>query len=164
MIPSLNIHFDDDMIILEKWEPNKPISAIYFDGEKERYLVKRFMIDNPNKEEVFITDHANTQLQIVATDYRPMAEIIFSKRSLETRILNFEEFIAIKGVKALGNQLTTDKIKLVNLLDPLPYEAPEINDVDLIDEEIIENEIIEEVTPKKEDKPEKDEDGQTTLF
>ena len=164
VIPNLNIHFDNDMIVLEKWEPNKPISAVYFDGEKERYLVKRFMIDNPNREEVFVTDHANTQLQIVATDYRPMAEIIFSKRSLETRILNFEEFIAIKGVKAIGNQLTTDKIKLVNLIDPLPYKAPEINDVDLIDEEIIENDIIEEIAPKKLDKPEKDDDGQITLF
>ena len=152
------------MIILEKWEPNKPISAVYYDGEKQRYLVKRFMIENPNKEEIFVTDHPNTQLQIVATDYRPMVEIIFSKKSLENRILNFEEFIAIKGVKAIGNQLTTDKIKLVNLLDPLPYEEPEVNDVELVDEEIIESTNSEDNKENKADEPPIEDDGQTTLF
>ena len=140
IIPNLNSHFDNDMIVLEKWQPNKPISAVYFDGERARYYVKRFMIEHPDKDEKFISDHPNSKLQIVAVDYRPMAEVIFSKRSLENEKLNFEEFIAIKGIKSLGNQLTTDKIKQINLLDPLPYEEPEINDVDLVDEEVIDNE------------------------
>ena len=37
-------------------------------------------------------------------------------------IVDLEQFIAVKGIKALGNQLTTDKVKQINLLDPLPYE------------------------------------------
>ncbi len=160
IIPNLNSHFDNNMILLEKWQPNKPISVVYFDGERERYYVKRFMIEHPDREEKFITDHPNSKLQIIALDYRPMAEIIYSKRSLENEILNFEEFIAIKGIKALGNQFSTDKIKDINLLDPLPYEAPEVNEVELIDEEIIENnaEVIEE------ENEESDDDVQTTLF
>ncbi|WP_298764428.1 DNA gyrase/topoisomerase IV subunit A [uncultured Polaribacter sp.] len=123
--PDLAMHFEDDMIVLEKWKPNKPISAIYFDGEKERYYVKRFLIETPDKEEEFISDHVKSQLEIVATDYRPLAEVQFSKRSLENISVNFEEFIAVKGIKAQGNQLTTDKIKNVNLLNPLPYEEEE---------------------------------------
>ena len=83
IIPELSTHFDDDMIVLEKWIPNKPISAIYFEGEKERYYVKRFMIDNPNKEEVFISDNSKSKLEYISTDFRPMAEVVFSKRSLE---------------------------------------------------------------------------------
>jgi topoisomerase-4 subunit A len=160
IIPNLNSHFDADMIILEKWQPNKPISAVYFDGERERYYVKRFMIEHPNKEEKFISDHPGTKLQIVAVDYRPIAEVIFSKRSLDNEKINFESFIAIKGLKSLGNQLTTEKIKLINLLEPLPYEEPEINDMELIEEEVIENGIEENDTPKKKD----NEDGQTALF
>ncbi|RPD98838.1 DNA gyrase/topoisomerase IV subunit A [Aureibaculum marinum] len=152
IIPDLSTHFEEDMIVLEKWIPNKPISAIHYDGEKERYYVKRFMIDNPNKEEVFISDHPKSQLEIVATDYRPIAEVVFSKRSLENEIVNFEEFIAIKGIKATGNQLTTEKIKQVNLLDPLPYEDPEVNSVDVIDED--------DVSSKNND----DDEGQITLF
>ncbi len=160
IIPNLNSHFDNDMIILEKWQPNKPISVIYFEGERERYYVKRFMIEHPDREEKFITDHPNSKLQIVALDYRPMAEIVYSKRSLENEILNFEEFIAIKGIKALGNQFSTDKMKDINLLDPLPYEPPEVNEVELIDEEIIEN----NAEIPKEENEESDDDVQTTLF
>ena len=153
--PDLAMHFEDDMIILEKWKPQKPISAIYYDGEKERYYVKRFLIENPEKEEEFISDHPKSQLEIVATDYRPVAEVQFSKRSLDNEEVNFEEFITVKGIKALGNQLTTDKIKNVNLLEPIAYK--EENEVDyketeVIDEEVAENKLpieIDDVAPKK---------------
>ncbi|MGB0880971.1 MAG: DNA gyrase/topoisomerase IV subunit A [Polaribacter sp.] len=140
--PDLAMHFDTDMIALEKWNPKKPISAIYFDGEKERYFVKRFLIEMADKEEIFISDHPKSQLEIIATDYRPVAEIIFSKRSLEKMKINLEEFITVKGIKALGNQLTIEKIKQVNLLESLPYEEPKepsANDLEVVEEEIIEN-------------------------
>ncbi|MDX1828006.1 MAG: DNA gyrase/topoisomerase IV subunit A [Lutibacter sp.] len=168
--PELTTHFDSDMIVLEKWIPEKPISAIYFDGEKEKYYVKRFMIDNPNKEELFVSDHPKSQLEIVATDYRPMAEIQFSKRSLESETINFEEFIAVKGIKALGNQLTSEKIKQVNLLDPLPYEPLSVDEVEVNDEEVVESskgEIVNEKNANKSsDKKDLplDDDGQITLF
>ena len=133
--PDLSTHFDNDMIVLEKWIPNKPISAIHYDGDKQRYYVKRFMIENPNKEEVIISSHEKSFLEIISTDYRPMGEIIFSKRSLDKQIINFEEFIAVKGIKAIGNQLTTNKIKQVNLLEPLPYTKPIVEDIEVTDEE-----------------------------
>ena len=122
--PDLQMHFEDDMIVLEKWKPKKPISVIYYDGQKERYFVKRFLIETEDKEEIFISEHPKSQLEIIALDYRPVAEVVFSKRSLENKEINFEQFINIKGIKAQGNQLTTEKIKQVNLLEPLPYDEP----------------------------------------
>ncbi len=163
IIPNLNTHFDNDMIVLEKWNPNKPISAMYFDGERERYYVKRFMVEHPDREEKFISDHPDSKLQIVAMDHRPMAEVIYSKRSLDNEILNFEEFIAVKGIKALGNQYSTEKIKDINLLDPLPYEEPEINDVELVEEEVIESENKDQ-NASEDSKDEDDGDPQTKLF
>lgn len=127
IIPELSTHFEEDMIILEKWKPKKPISAIYYDGEKERYFLKRFLVESEGKEESFITDHPNSQLEIVSTDYRPLAQLVFAKVKgvqKEDLHIDVEDFIAVKGFKALGNQLTTDKLKQVNLLDPLPYEEP----------------------------------------
>jgi len=153
--PDLQMHFDNDMLILEKWNADKPISAIYFDGEKEKYYIKRFMIESPDKEELFISDHPKSELKAVTTDYRPMAEVIFSKRTIENREVNFEDFISIKGIKALGNQLTSEKIKQVKFLDPLPYsppEKPKIEDVEVIEEEVIS------------DQSEKEDDGQITMF
>ncbi len=172
IIPNLNTHFESDMIVLEKWNPNKPISVVYFDGERERYYVKRFMIEHPDREEKFISEHAGSKLMIVAMDYRPMAEVIYSKRSLENEIINFEEFIAIKGIKALGNQLTTEKIKDINLLDPLPYEEPVLEEVELVEEEIIEapeNSAGDTSGSENDDDDDDgedndDDDGQITLF
>ncbi|MBU3012474.1 DNA gyrase/topoisomerase IV subunit A [Polaribacter vadi] len=142
--PDLAMHFEDDMIVLEKWKPNKPISAIYFDGEKAKYYVKRFLIETLEKEELFISEHPKSKLEIVATDYRPIAEVQYSKRSLENEEVNFEEFIAVKGIKALGNQLTTERIKNVNLLKSLPFVEPNeeiIEDVNDEGEEIVENKL-----------------------
>jgi len=170
--PDLQMHFEDDMIVLEKWIPKKPISVIYFDGEKERYYVKRFLIETEEKEEIFISEHSKSQLEIIAVDYRPMAEVVFSKRSLDKKEINFEEFIAVKGIKAQGNQLTTDKIKQVNLLASLPYEEPEeqvVEEVEVVEEEVISTSeespasaAINKNTSKEENNT--SDDGQITLF
>jgi topoisomerase IV subunit A len=128
IIPELTTHFEPDMIVLEKWVPKKPISAIYFDGEKERYYLKRFLVESEGKEDLFITEHPKSQLELVSTDYRPVVELVFPKIKgvqKESHTIDVESFIAVKGFKALGNQLTTDKLKQVNNLEPLPYEAPE---------------------------------------
>nr|WP_315151546.1 DNA gyrase/topoisomerase IV subunit A [uncultured Flavobacterium sp.] len=156
--PELTTHFDGDMIVLEKWIPKKPISAIYYDGEKERYYIKRFLVETENKEDSFITEHANSRLEIVATDYRPVAELVFTKIKgvqKENMTVDIESFIAVKGFKALGNQLTTDKLKQVNLLEPLPYEEPV--------EEIPEIVAEEGINPDDTD-IQLDDDGQVTLF
>jgi topoisomerase-4 subunit A len=176
IIPELTTHFESDMIVLEKWIPKKPISAIYYDGEKERYYVKRFLIENEGKEESFISDHPNSQLEIVSTDWRPMAEVEFTKERGKDRKpnmeVNLEEFIAIKGINALGNQLTREKINQISLLDPLPYEAPEevhADELEVVDEETVSSSEKPEskdsngsINPDKD--PEVDGSGQATLF
>jgi topoisomerase-4 subunit A len=160
--PELSTHFEEDMVVLEKWIPKKPISAIYYDGEKERYFIKRFLVEVENKEEFFITEHPNSQLEIVSTDYRPVAELIFNKIKgiqKDNMTVDIESFIAVKGFKALGNQLTTDKVKQVNLLESLPYEAPE----EVIPEEIeVDGDV--EIDGFDDSEIQLDDDGQITLF
>ncbi len=175
-IPEVTMRFDDDMITLEKWEPKKALSAIYWDGEKELFYVKRFLIENPDKEELIISDHAKSYLEKLFTEHRPMAEVVFVKERGKDRKpnmeLNLEEFIAIKGIGAQGNQLTKDKVLEINALDPLPYEVPEpvpAEEMDVVDEEDVssdasEEDKIPEDTSDDEDSPKTDEEGQTTLF
>jgi len=126
IVPELSTHFENDVIVIEKWNPKKPVSAVYWEGEKERYYVKRFMIDQPEKEELIITDHPNSQLEVVSTDYIPRVEIEFKKaRGKERRdneTVNLQEFIAVKGIKAQGNQLTSENVKQIDVLEPLPHE------------------------------------------
>ncbi|WP_228851640.1 DNA gyrase/topoisomerase IV subunit A [Aegicerativicinus sediminis] len=178
ILPELTTRFDDDMVVLEKWVPKKPISAIYYDGEKDRYYVKRFLVENENKEESFISDHADSRLEIVSTEWKPMVEVVFVKERGKERKdnmeVNLEEFIAIKGIGALGNQLTKDKILQINALEPLPYEAPEevhADEIEVVEEETVEIELNPEITnkPSKEtdsgdDNGTTDDQGQITLF
>lgn len=168
--PEVTMHFDNDMIVMEKWVPKKPISAVYFNGEKEIYYVKRFLIEQEGKEESFISDHPSSKLEIVSTDWRPIAEIIFVKERGKDRKenleVNLEEFISVKGITALGNQLTKDKVNQVNLLDPLPFEAPEevpAEDLDVIDEPSLTNKNGEPLN-NSDSKNDKDDESQTTLF
>lgn len=117
--------FDEDMIVIEKWNKKKPITAIYFDGEKEQYNVKRFLVEPSDKKVSFITEHEKSFLEIVSTDWIPQVQLNYTKikgTEKESEILNLEQFITIKGLKAIGNRLTTNKIKTIDLLAPLPYE------------------------------------------
>lgn len=164
ILPDLNTRFEDDMIVLEKWSPQKPISVIYYEGEKERYYIKRFLIENPNKEELVISEHPKSQLELVTTDWRPVVEIEFAKpRGKEQKPnekIDVEDFISIKGIRALGNQVTSLKVKSVNALESLPYVEPELQplgEIEVVDEEPLK--INDDNIP-----PESDDSGQPTLF
>lgn len=126
VVPDLSLHFDIIPLIMERWVQERPITAVYFDSEKDRYFIKRFLIENKNKEDNFIGD--NAKLIFVSSEWRPVIELVFVKPRggdpLPNKSINVEDFISIKGFKAIGNQLTTTKIKEVILSDSLPYEEP----------------------------------------
>ena len=186
IIPDVSTHFSEDMIVLEKWMPFKPISVVYFDGAKEKYFVKRFLVENENKEEVFISSHAKSRLEIVSTDWRPVVDITFSKdRGRERKpnqSIDIEQFIAVKGINALGNQLSKLKVNQIDLLPSLPYDPPKeihADELDVIDEEEVKStpsmqsntEILSEPISNLEatdgiddEGSDSSEAGQTTLF
>ena len=146
-IPDLNMHFPEDMLVLEKWEPNKPISVIYFDSAKERYFGKRFVIEASDKQEQFIKEGKQSQLELISTDHRPVFEIEFSKPRgkdpKSSQQIIFEDFISVKGIKAIGNQVTSLKVKQFNVLDPLPHEKTTDKrpaDIEVEDPQTISNE------------------------
>ncbi|MBL6668986.1 MAG: DNA gyrase/topoisomerase IV subunit A [Flavobacteriaceae bacterium] len=141
--PEMTLHFEENLLHIEKWIPNKPITAIYFDPEKNRYFIKRFLIENENKEDSFIKEGG--KLTYCSFEWRPVLEVQFEKprgkEAVSPLIVNAEEFIAIKGFKALGNQLTDNKLKTVVLKEKLPYTPPK-------EERIEEIEVTEEETLK----------------
>ena len=142
--PELTTHFNDDMIVLEKWIPKKPLSVVYFDGKKEKYFAKRFLVENENKEELFISANKGSFLELISTDWKPVIEVVFNKvRNKEQREslkIIFDEFITIKGIKAQGNQLSSFKIKQVNPLEPIEYVPPietPANEIEVVDEHVV---------------------------
>lgn len=115
----LATHFDEDMILIEKWKPEQPITAIYWDGAKAKHFVKRFLVDDIEKKDSFISDAAGSYLELVTTTSNPTVEILFKKIKgvqKDPEQINLEEFISVKGWKAQGNQLTAASVKEINLL------------------------------------------------
>ena len=121
--------FDDDYLILEKWNPEQPITCIYFDGEKDKYFVKRFLLEaTSNVQSFFANDHPKSFLEFVTTHSGAIAEIVFPKikdKQKDPETVDLDEFIAVKGIKAIGNQLTKDKVKTINISIPEPPEMIE---------------------------------------
>lgn len=136
--PDLTLHFENTPLLLEKWIPEKPLTAVYFDSEKERYFLKRFLIETPDKVDVFIKEGG--RLLFVCSEWRPVLRIEYvkpkGKEVPDPLLLDAEEFISIKGYKALGNQLGAKKIKKVSLHESLPYEITPPEPLESIDVEL----------------------------
>ncbi len=139
----LGNRFDDEYVILEKWRPEQPVVCIYYDGEKGIYFIKRFLLENTPSVQYFMpSEHSKSFIEFVGTTDGCTAEIIFPKdksgKVKDPEIINVDEFIAIKGIKAMGNQFIKEKVRSINIVFP----------------EIIEEEEVEEEIEKIEELPE----------
>jgi topoisomerase IV subunit A len=176
----LSNHFDEDMVHIEKWVQDRPISAVYFDGERELHFVKRFCCEITSDKRVsYISESEGSYLDVVSTAFRPKIKIIYNKLLKETKNLpdnevEIADFIEVKGMKAQGNQLTKLKIKEVVLAHPIegdiPWPEDEALDLDL-DSDVDSDDIdaVDGEAPTIEwdlSKPSEDddEDNQPTLF
>jgi topoisomerase-4 subunit A len=129
----LSTHFNEEMIHIEKLNPKKPISAVYWDGDKQQFNVKRFLVEGTSRKVAFITEHEKSYLEIASTDWKPVIELVFKKiKGIEkpSEKVNLEEFISVKGLKAIGNRLTSEKIKIINILNPIPAPEKETQEVE----------------------------------
>jgi topoisomerase-4 subunit A len=134
----LSNHFDEDMVHIEKWNPDHAISAVYYDAERDLHFVKRFLCEVTSDKKVsFISESPGSYLDVVSTAYRPIARIVYNKLLKETKNLPDNEvyladFIDVKGLKAQGNQLTKLKIKEIVLIEPDGGHEPWPDEVDEI--------------------------------
>jgi topoisomerase-4 subunit A len=118
--------FEDEYLVLEKWNPEQAITAIYFDGEKQIYFIKKFLLENTTNVQSFLpSDHPKSFLENVIVSNNATAEIIFVKEKDKIKLpetINIDDFISVKGIKAIGNQLTKNKVKVINITIPEPEE------------------------------------------
>ncbi|HBF19651.1 MAG TPA: DNA gyrase/topoisomerase IV subunit A [Cryomorphaceae bacterium] len=147
----LSTKFEEDMIHIEKFRPDIPVSVVYYDGEKELYYVKRFIPEHSDKKELFISDAEGSFLELAVTHKQPFVQIVFKKvkgKQKDNETVDLSEFIAVKGLKAQGNQLTRYPVKQINILEA---EEPEA--------EIDENEEMQD----EESASQRDEDGDSQI-
>lgn len=148
----LATHFDEDMIHIEKWVPDRPLSTVYFDAEKDLHFVKRFLCEVTTDKRVgFISESEGSYMDLVSTSFRPEARIVYNKLLKETKnlpdnVVNLADLIEVKGMKAQGNQMTKLKVKEIVLTheidggEPWPEKAKPADEIPFeIEGEINEN-------------------------
>ncbi len=122
----LSNHFDEDMLIIEKYNPEKIISVIYYDGEIQKAYVKRFQIEESDKKQDFLGEHPESFVYTITNDYLPQAEVVYDDikngKHYDNEVVLLADFISVKGYKAKGKRLSNNTVKEIIMLEPLPYE------------------------------------------
>jgi topoisomerase-4 subunit A len=117
----LNNHFDDKMILIEKYKPEKIYSAIHIDGKSKNHLVKRFVFENTviGKQTSIISDESGSKLILITGTSQPVVKVVQLKgkeQTPETVEVDLTGLIDVKGMKAMGNRLSQFPVKSVELL------------------------------------------------
>jgi len=118
-----NRYESEKTLHVEKFNPERLISAVYYDGDAKQYMVKRFLIETStlDKEFTFIPENENSKLVVVTTSETPEIEVEVNRKDKGkvTKTVNLEEVADVKGYKAQGTRLSDDKVTKVALLqDP----------------------------------------------
>jgi topoisomerase-4 subunit A len=116
----LNNHFDDKMILIEKYDPKKVYSVIHLDGKSKNYMVKRFIFENIaiGKQISIISDEPGSKLVYIAKANQlvQIVQLRGKEQTPETIEVNLADLIDVKGMKAMGNRLSQLPIKSVELI------------------------------------------------
>ena len=161
----LSNHFDQDMLVIEKFDPGKILSVVYYDAEQAFYYVKRFELDEIlGKRISFIGDHPDNKLVSITWVHYPRFEITFGGKNAqrENEIIEVSEFIGVKSYKARGKRLSNYEVENITELEPVVKD----------EDERAADEEIEDADPDTEDVPfeinrkndDEDDKNQMSLF
>lgn len=116
----LNNHFDDKMILIEKYDPQAVFSIVHIEGKSKNYLVKRFTFENiaVGKQISLISEEAGSKMVLLGhtAPLISMTHLKGKDQTPETLELNLAEIIDVKGMKAMGNRLSQHPVKSVELI------------------------------------------------
>ena len=117
----LSNHFEENILIIEKYRPGVVYSAIYWDAEVEYYYVKRFRIEETEKPLCFISEHPESKLISLTEVEYPRFEIEFGgkHKERENEIIEVAEFIAVKSYRAKGKRLTNFSVENIKEIEPV---------------------------------------------
>jgi topoisomerase-4 subunit A len=135
-------HFADDVYIVEKFDRDKVWSVALFDADAGYNYLKRFQFDPSQKPVRFVGDDARSELLLISDTVYPRFKITFGGKdqNKEPLIIEVDDFIGVKGIKAKGKRIHTAEIQIIEEVEPLRFLEPEESEP----EEDVENEEISE--------------------
>lgn len=111
-------HFDDDVILIEKFYAGQTITCIYYDGLSKSYFTKRFEPELTNNKVLLVTEHDQSRIELITAQVNPIVEIKFAKEKgveIPEETIKMVEFSPVINMKAKGKKLSSYKIKEINL-------------------------------------------------
>ena len=142
----VNNHFENNIKIIEKWNPNKIWTAVLFDADNQGYpYIKRFTMEALKKKQNFVGENPNSKLVILTDQVYPRIKVNFGGLDAyrEPMEIDVEEFIMVKGFKAKGKRITTCHIDSIEELEPTKFPEP-IEDEDNSEEDTATEEEVSE--------------------
>lgn len=114
-------HFDEDIILIEKYFPSQTLTCIYYDGESKSYFTKRFLPENISSKSLLVTEHPESRMELVTPQVNPTIEVSFYKEkgnNIKNEKINLVDFAPPTNMKAKGKKLSSYKVKDITLLEP----------------------------------------------
>ncbi len=117
----LSNHFEENILLIEKYKPGKVFSVIYWDADQHYYYVKRFMAEESERPLCFIGENPESKLISITEVEYPRFEIKFGgkHKNRENEIIEVEEFIGVKSYKAKGKRLTNYVVDNIHEVEPV---------------------------------------------
>jgi topoisomerase-4 subunit A len=133
----LSNHFEDNILIIEKFRTGKVYSAVYWDAEQKFYYVKRFTIEESEKPQCFINEDPESKLYSLTEVEYPRFEISFGgkHKDRDNEIIEVSEFIGIKSYKAKGKRLTSFMVENIQEIEPIIKKEVDVPKEEVSDEE-----------------------------
>ncbi|MES2680827.1 MAG: DNA gyrase/topoisomerase IV subunit A [Bacteroidota bacterium] len=119
-------HFDDDIVMIEKYYPNQTLTCVYYDGQSKSYFTKRFNPEVTSAKTLIITEHELSRIELITTQVNPIIEVKFAKEKgveIPEEVLKMVDFSPMVNMKAKGKKLSSYKIKEINLREPEEIKA-----------------------------------------
>jgi topoisomerase IV subunit A len=162
-----NRYESNDLRLIQKFDPQKVLSAIYFDGATKTYFVKRFLIETTtvNKRFNFISDHKQSYLKLATTDGQAQVVVTVNKGKEEEQVeYDLEMLIDAKGWKAIGNKVSAYPVKEIQLIESEPAKSDSSDESEDEEAEIVSSDDQLEIGSTIDLTPKKDDEEQLGLF
>lgn len=160
----VNVHFEDNIALLEKYEAEKVWSCVLYDADNQGYpYVKRFLMEASKRKQNYLGENPNSQQIILTDQVYPRIQVTYggADEFRGTEEFDVEQFIAVKGYKAKGKRLTTYQLNSIVELEPLRFPTAPAEPAEPVEEE---EENLDPDAGKSQQQVMDELTGQQTLF
>lgn len=121
-------HYEDNILLIEKYDPQKIWTCALFDADQGYRYLKRFQLEATAKKQNFIGENPNSRLYLLTDEMYPRIEVVFGGNDSfrESLLIDADEFIGVKGFKAKGKRISTFEIKTMNELEPTRFPEKDL--------------------------------------